>query len=133
MRPESEQAAAIVRGRTAGAPVDVALVVDPSVAAIAEHIDTAVPVPLEDLPGFPRPASGPHKAQLVAGILGTARIAVLEGRFPYYETGDIGSMRVPLETLACSARRPLSSPRRPYRSSPRSAPAPSSPFAIIST
>jgi purine-nucleoside phosphorylase len=100
MRPESEQAAAIVRGHLAGAPVDVALLVDPSIAAVAEHVDAAGAVPFEDLPGFPRPASGPHKAQLVAGILGTARIAVLEGRFPYYETGDIGSMRVPLETLA---------------------------------
>jgi purine-nucleoside phosphorylase len=100
MRPESEQAAAIVRERTAGAPVDVALVLDPGIAAIAEHIASAVAIPYEALPGFPRPASDPHNGELVTGILGTARLAMLKGRFPYYETGDIGSMRVPLETLA---------------------------------
>jgi purine-nucleoside phosphorylase len=100
MRPESEQAAAIVRERTAGAPVDVALVLDPGVGAIGEHITGAVAVPCADLPGFRHPVSDPRGVELVTGTLGTARLAMLKGRFPYYETGDIGSMRVPLETLA---------------------------------
>lgn len=100
MRPESEQAAAIIRERAASAPVDVALVLDPGIAAIAEHIAAAAAVPYADLPGFRHPASDPQSAEVVIGTLGTARTAMLKGRFPYYETGDIGSMRVPLETLA---------------------------------
>jgi purine-nucleoside phosphorylase len=78
----------------------VGLVLDPGIAAIAEQIASPVVIPYEALPGFPRPASDPHNAELVTGTLGTARLAMLKGRFPYYETGDIGSMRVPLETLA---------------------------------
>jgi purine-nucleoside phosphorylase len=100
MRSESEQAASVIRERTGGASVDVGLVLGSGLAAIAEQIESRVTISYADLPGFITPLNNGHSAELVIGMLGTARVAVFKGRVYYYETGDVASMRVPLETLA---------------------------------
>jgi purine-nucleoside phosphorylase len=100
VRSESEQAAALVRSRIGEQPVDVGLVLGSGLGAIADHIATPTVIPYDDLPGFARPMVGGHAAELVLGTIGTARVAVLKGRVHHYESGDVGAMRVPLETLA---------------------------------
>ncbi len=100
MRSESEQAAAMVRERTGGAPIDVGLVLDTGFAGIAEYIQNPVAIPYGALPGFIRPTVSEERTEIVTDALGTARVAMLRGRVHHYETGDLGCMRVPLETLA---------------------------------
>lgn len=100
MREESRRAAALIGERTGGAPIDVGLVLGSGLAAIADHLVAPVTVPYAELPGFPQPTVGGHDGALVAGRLGTARLAVLKGRVHHYESGDPAGMRVPLETLA---------------------------------
>lgn len=100
MRAESEKSAAVIRNRAGGAAIDVGLVLGSGLAAIADQLKSPVTVPYADLPGFLQPMSGGHTAELVVGMLGSARVAVFRGRVHYYETGDVASMRVPLETLA---------------------------------
>lgn len=100
MREESRRAAALIGERTGGMPIDVGLVLGSGLAAIADRIAAPVIVRYGELAGFPRPTVGGHEAALVAGRLGTARVAVLKGRVHHYESGDMSGMRVPLETLA---------------------------------
>src|SRR5262245_56325070 len=100
MRSESQKAASVIRSRTGGGPVEVALVLGSGLAAIADHITDPTSIPYDDLPGFIRPMVGGHAAELVVGTLGAARVAVMKGRVHHYETGDVASMRVPLETLS---------------------------------
>jgi purine-nucleoside phosphorylase len=95
LRQESERAAAIVRERNGGLPIDVGIVLDTGFAGIGEHFQNPVATPYGALPGFI-----PDGGALVTGIIGTARVAMLKGRAHHYETGDLACMRVPLETLA---------------------------------
>jgi purine-nucleoside phosphorylase len=100
VRSESEQAAALIRSRIGGQPIDVGLVLGSGLGAIADHIANPTVFSYDDLPGFTRPMVGGHAAELVTGTIGTARIAVFKGRVHHYESGSVSSMRVPLETLA---------------------------------
>ena len=50
-------------------------------------------------PDFPHAGVSGHNPRLVVGRLEGARVAVLGGRAHYYERGDAGVMRAPLEAL----------------------------------
>ena len=52
-----------------------------------------------DLPDFPHAGVSGHNPRLVVGELEGVRVAVLGGRAHYYEQGDAGVMRAPLEAL----------------------------------
>jgi purine-nucleoside phosphorylase len=99
MRSESQQAADLIKTRTGGLPINVGLVIGTGLASIAEHLVSPVTLSYLDLPGFPRLTVGGGEAELLIGGLGTALVAILKGRSNYHETGDMASMRVPLETL----------------------------------
>ncbi|MFQ5564831.1 MAG: purine-nucleoside phosphorylase [Paracoccaceae bacterium] len=93
-------AARIVRDRAgAGAP-RLAIVLGSGLGALAEDIEDAVSIPFADLPGFPASGVTGHAGALVVGGLRGTRVALLAGRAHYYEPGDAGAMRVPVETLA---------------------------------
>ncbi|MEA2977518.1 MAG: purine-nucleoside phosphorylase [Alphaproteobacteria bacterium] len=99
MRSESEQAAALIKTRAGDVPINVGLVLGTGLAAIADNLVGPISIPYLELPGFPQPTVGGSDAELIIGTLGTARVAILKGRSNYHETGDIASMRVPLETV----------------------------------
>ncbi len=99
MRSESQQAAALIKTRAGDAPINIGLVLGTGLATIADHVVSPIRVPYLELPGFPRPAVGKGEAEVMVGVLGTARVAILKGRSNYHETGDMASMRVPLETV----------------------------------
>ncbi len=99
MRDESQKSAAAIRARIGDMPVDVGLVLNASLAAIADHLASPVAFKYEELPGFVRPRFGKTAAECIVGTLGRANVAVLKGRTHYHEAGDIAAMRVPLETL----------------------------------
>jgi purine-nucleoside phosphorylase len=99
MRSESLQAAALIKARAGDAPIDIGVVIGTGLAAIADHVASPARIPYLELPGFPRPTVGRDDAEVLVGVLGTARVAILKGRSIYHETGDIASMRVALETV----------------------------------
>lgn len=99
MRDHSKKSAELITARIGATPIDVGLVVGANLAAISEHIGTPVAFRYTDLPGFPRPRVNADTAECVVGTIGSARVALLEGRAYYHEAGDAAGMRVPLETL----------------------------------
>jgi purine-nucleoside phosphorylase len=99
MRAESEQATARIRAIAGDAAIDVGVVLGTGFAAIADQVATPAAISYDQLPGFVRSA-GDQVAECVVGVLGTARVAIMRGRASYNETGDIDSMRVPLEVLS---------------------------------
>lgn len=92
-------AAAIVR---AARPDDyaMALVLGSGLGHLAEAVDDAVAIPYADLPGFPASGVSGHAGALVAGRIAGLPVLVLSGRAHYYEHGDAGVMRGPLEAVA---------------------------------
>ena len=58
-----------------------------------------VSIPYGDLPGFPHVGVSGHNPNLVIGDLEGVRVAVFGAREHYYENGNPGAMRVPLDLL----------------------------------
>jgi purine-nucleoside phosphorylase len=92
-------AARIIRDRAGADAPSLAIVLGSGLCALASDVEDAVSIPFNDLPGFPAPGVTGHSGALVVGRLHGARIALLAGRAHYYEHGDAGAMRGPIETL----------------------------------
>lgn len=99
-------AADIVRSRAGDEPVALGLVLGSGLGHLAGAV-AGTAIDYAELPGFPQAGVSGHAPQLVVGDLEGVRVAVFGGRAHYYETGDAGAMRVPLETLAALGARRL--------------------------
>ena len=93
-------AARIIRDRAGAEAPGLAIVLGSGLSALADDVVDAVRIPFGDLPGFPASGVTGHAGALVVGRLSGTRVALLAGRAHYYEYGDAGVMRVPIETLA---------------------------------
>jgi purine-nucleoside phosphorylase len=89
----------VIRSHAGAEPVEVGLVLGSGLGHLAQAVD-GVAVPYAALEGFPRAGVSGHVADLVVGDLEGTRVAVLAGRAHYYEHGEAGVMRRPIETLA---------------------------------
>jgi xanthosine phosphorylase len=81
-----------------GSPV-LGIVLGSGLGAVAERIETAETIPYSALPGFPTPKVEGHGHLLRLGRLGGIRVACLEGRAHYYETGSPAAMAAPIRAL----------------------------------
>lgn len=90
---------AAIQARAGAAPVRLGLVLGSGLGHLTEAV-SGVAIDYADLPGFPHTGVSGHTAKLVVGDLEGVRVAVLGGRAHYYEKGDAGVMRLPLEVLA---------------------------------
>ena len=96
----SQAAAAFVRSRVGPEPIKVALVLGTGLGPLADEVLSAVTLPFSEIPHFPVSGVTGHAGKLVIGNLAGQRVAILQGRVHYYERGDAGAMRIPLETFA---------------------------------
>jgi purine-nucleoside phosphorylase len=99
MREDSVGAAAILRDRLGAIQIDVGLIHGGSLGGIADLVASPIVVPYRDLPGFCDEWAPGNAGQCILGTLGTARLAIFQGRPRYHERGDIQSARPVLETL----------------------------------
>ncbi|MGF1592161.1 MAG: purine-nucleoside phosphorylase [Kiloniellaceae bacterium] len=90
--------AALIRKEAPEAP-EVALVLGSGLGALAEAVSPAVRMSYADLPGFPEPSVAGHGGHLVLGRLAGRRVAVMQGRAHYYESGRADAMNLALATL----------------------------------
>ena len=97
---KSEQAADFIRQRGVTGEIELAFVLGTGLGSLIEPVENPVIIPFADLPGFPKGSVSGHDGRLVIGMQEGQRIAYMQGRSHYYETGDPGTMSVPLETLA---------------------------------
>lgn len=96
----SDLALEILQDRGVSEPVEIAIVLGTGLGAIAEAVEEPIAVPYADLPGFPEISVSGHEGCLVTGTWEGTRVAVMQGRAHYYETGNAAAMQSPLETLA---------------------------------
>lgn len=100
MTTQAEAAVEILRSRGIVGPVEIAIGLGPQLGALADNLEDASSVPYSDLPGFPSTDKSFGEGRLIVGTLEGTRIACLQGRSHFYESGDPTLMAVPLETLA---------------------------------
>jgi purine-nucleoside phosphorylase len=95
----AEHAARTVRAR-AGAEARVALVLGSGLGAFADELEDAVAIPFAEVPGFARSTVEGHAGRLVVGSVGGARIAVMQGRFHFYEGYTLEEVTFPVRVLS---------------------------------
>lgn len=91
-------AAAAVRQQTKLKP-DVALILGSGLGALADDIAAAATVAYADIPHFPRSTVEGHRGELVLGNLSGCNVAVMRGRFHYYEGYDLEQTTFPVRVL----------------------------------
>ncbi len=92
------EAADIIRRRAGAEPVRLGLILGSGLGHLASAVE-GVSIPYAELPGFPHIGVSGHNPNLVVGWLEGVRVAVFAAREHYYENGDPGAMRGPLECL----------------------------------
>ncbi len=96
---EVEEAVSFIQSKGVGNP-EVILVLGTGLGRLAERIEGAVTFAYETLPHFPRSTVTSHAGNLIFGTLGGKYVAVLQGRFHYYEGYSAKELTFPVRVLS---------------------------------
>ena len=80
-------------------PPDVVIILGTGLGGLVDSIKIDTRLPYENIPHFPRSTVPGHHGNLVFGTLGHKNVAVLQGRFHYYEGYSTRELTFPLRTL----------------------------------
>ncbi len=78
---------------------EVAIVLGSGLGGFADRIEDAVTVPYADIPSMPRCTVDTHVGQFVFGTLDGVRVAIMQGRFHYYEGYSASEVVYPIRLL----------------------------------
>jgi purine-nucleoside phosphorylase len=99
-------AARFIRAR-AGREVRTALVLGSGLGAFADEVEGAEAIAYEEIPGFARPTVEGHAGRLVVGEVGGVGVAVMQGRFHFYEGYTLEEVTFPVRALGQLGARTL--------------------------
>ncbi|MFZ5774300.1 MAG: purine-nucleoside phosphorylase [Thermodesulfobacteriota bacterium] len=98
-RQRVEEAVAFLRARISMAP-EVALILGTGLSGLGKRIEAELVVPYREIPNFPDATVESHAGNLIIGRLHGRQVAVLQGRFHYYEGYSSRELTMPLRVLA---------------------------------
>lgn len=101
------QAATVAVRRVTEVSPDVALILGSGLGALADDIQAATTIPYAEIPAFPRSTVEGHRGELVIGTLGGCRVAVMRGRFHFYEGYELEQTTFPVRVLRALGARTL--------------------------
>ena len=78
---------------------EVVIILGTGLGSLIDAIKVDTCLPYEDIPHFPRSTVPGHHGNLIFGTLGHKNVAVLQGRFHYYEGYSTRELTFPLRTL----------------------------------
>ena len=90
-------AADTVRAACGGAEIGVIL--GSGLGAYADQLENAVRLPYADIPGFPRSTVAGHAGLWCCGTLHGKRVAMMQGRFHYYEGYSMQDVTLPVRVM----------------------------------
>ncbi|CCM73955.1 purine-nucleoside phosphorylase [Rhizobium mesoamericanum] len=89
----------VLAGKLGGLSPRVGIVLGSGLGSLVGEMKDAQRIPYQDLPGFPVSAVSGHAGEVVTGSLDGVPVLMLSGRVHFYEKGDAGAMRLPIEVL----------------------------------
>lgn len=92
------EAAAFIKSKWSG-EADVGMILGTGLGGLTEQVEVEATIPYGDLPHFPTSTAPSHKGQLVLGKLAGKTVAVLEGRFHYYEGYSLSEVTFPVRVM----------------------------------
>ncbi len=93
-----EQARSIIAARSRIKP-RVALILGSGLGDLADAVTEAVTVPYAEIPGFVQPTVAGHCSELVIGLLAGQPVAVMRGRFHFYEGHSMQQVTFPVRVV----------------------------------
>jgi purine-nucleoside phosphorylase len=87
-----------VRGLVPGFPA-IGVVLGSGLGAFAESLTDGIALPYDRIPHFPAPTVEGHAGRLVVGQVQGVPVAVLQGRFHFYEGHDLETVTLPIRVL----------------------------------
>ncbi|MFO7166634.1 MAG: purine-nucleoside phosphorylase, partial [Chloroflexota bacterium] len=93
-----ERARAVIAARAPVTP-RVGLILGSGLGALGDELADGVAVPYTDIPGFPRSTVVGHRGELAIGRLGGQPVAVMRGRFHFYEGYSMQQVTFPVRVL----------------------------------
>jgi len=81
-------------------PPEVVLVLGTGLSGLGEQIESPVVLPYGGIPNFPKATVASHAGNLIFGRLCDRPVAVLQGRFHYYEGYSARELTMPIRVLA---------------------------------
>ena len=98
-RRQVEEAVTFLQERVTEPP-EIILILGTGLSTLADHIETPITIPYQDIPHFPRSTVASHAGNLIFGTLGGKRVAALQGRFHYYEGYSTKRLTFPVRVLS---------------------------------
>ena len=97
-RAELKKRLAVVKSRISVAP-RVGLVLGTGLGGFVRELTNSSVIPFVDIPHFPTPTAPSHAGRLVVGSCNGISVAVMEGRFHYYEGYSLQDVTFPIRVL----------------------------------
>lgn len=94
-----EEAVGFLREKMVEVP-EVALVLGTGLSGLAELIESPIVLPYEEIPNFPTSTVVSHAGNFIFGRLSGRPVAVLQGRFHFYEGYSTRELTMPIRVLA---------------------------------
>ncbi|WP_333570665.1 purine-nucleoside phosphorylase [Thermodesulfobacterium commune] len=79
---------------------DIIITLGTGLSSLGDRVNKLAVFPYRELPNFPRSTVETHKGELCFGILENKRVAVLQGRFHFYEGYSAKEITFPLRVLS---------------------------------
>ncbi|MCC3158278.1 purine-nucleoside phosphorylase [Hymenobacter sp. 15J16-1T3B] len=93
------EAAAYIQAQTAHYQPDFGIILGTGLGALAREVQVEHTLSYADIPHFPVSTVESHAGRLLLGTLGGRRVAVLQGRFHYYEGYSMPEVVFPVRVL----------------------------------
>ncbi|MFO7606790.1 MAG: purine-nucleoside phosphorylase [Desulfurivibrionaceae bacterium] len=98
-RLQVEKAVAYLAERISEPP-EITIILGTGLGSLGEAVKPSLIVPYREIPGFPRATVAGHAGNLIFGRLAGRSVAVLQGRFHYYEGYSARELTLPLRVMA---------------------------------
>ena len=93
------KAADYIKGRASGRMPEAAVILGSGLAKAVPALDNSIIIPYGEIPGFPRTTVAGHAGKLILGRYNGRPVAVMQGRFHYYEGHSMESIALPIRVL----------------------------------
>jgi len=94
-----EQCVSFLRDALPFSP-DIVIQLGTGLGHFGDTIESVLSLPYSDIPHFPKSTVASHKGNLVLGYLGEKKVAILQGRFHFYEGYSTKEVTFPIRVLS---------------------------------
>ncbi|MDD5302735.1 MAG: purine-nucleoside phosphorylase [Elusimicrobia bacterium] len=93
------KAAALIKKQAPGFTPDIGFALGSGLAKAVPPLEKTLTIPYRDIPGFPRTTVPGHEGKLILGRSFGRSVAVMQGRFHYYEGHAMEDIALPIRVL----------------------------------